>query len=100
MDEIGTQKFIRRKGRHGGVLLYLLVPFALIAAATAIGYYTGFIHEEALQNIPYLSGSIQDATVPIEVTPPAPGGEPVSDLEDFLGDPNEPMPGCCRISPI
>jgi flagellar export protein FliJ len=93
MDEIGTQKFIRRKGEHGGVLLYLLVPFALIAAATAIGYYTGFIHEEALQNIPYLSGSIQDATVPIEVSPSSTGEEnQYLTLEDFLGDPNEPMP--------
>ncbi|MBN2327503.1 MAG: hypothetical protein JXR73_10150 [Candidatus Omnitrophica bacterium] len=90
MDEIGTQKFIRRK-EFGGVLLYLIVPLALIAGIAAIGYYTGVIDQSMLRKIPLFNPSPRSATAVIQSATDVPQEEFIT-LEQLIGDPDTPMP--------
>lgn len=67
MDEIGTQKFVRREREHGGILLYILAPIAIAATAAVVGLYTGFIDRSVLEKIPIIGERIHDATETVEV---------------------------------
>lgn len=91
MDEIGSQRFTRRERESGGVLIYLLVPLALIATIGIVGYNTGYIDRSMLENIPILGERLRSATDTVQI---ASATEPVGEyltLEEFLGDPQMPM---------
>lgn len=91
MDEIGTQRFIRRDREFGGVILYLLVPLVLVAAVAAAGFYTGMIKKEMLNQIPFLSPAPVSATSTIQA-PTETVKEEYLTLEQLIGNPDTPMP--------
>ncbi len=91
MDEIGTQKYVRRDNEFGGVILYLLVPIVLVGAIAAAGIYTGVIDQEMLNKLPFFGATPQSATATIQsVTGPL--EEDYLTLEQMIGDPDTPMP--------
>ncbi|MGC9327754.1 MAG: flagellar export protein FliJ [Candidatus Hinthialibacter sp.] len=90
MDEIGTQKYIRRK-EFGGVLLYFIVPLALLAGIAAMGYYMGVIDQSILHRIPLFNMPPQNTASTIQSATDAPQEEYIT-LEQLIGDPNTPMP--------
>ncbi|MEW6237693.1 MAG: flagellar export protein FliJ [Candidatus Omnitrophota bacterium] len=91
LDEIGTQKYVRRAREHGGVILYLLVPLALAGAAAAIGFYTGAVDKSLLAKIPFLGFGVKGAT---EAVSPVSATEESRYLttEELLGNIKDPMP--------
>jgi len=91
MDEIGTQKYIRRQREFGGVILYLLVPIALVAAVAAVGIATGVIDQDMLNKLPFFGKSPKSATATIQ-SPTAALEEEFITLERLIGDPQTPMP--------
>lgn len=91
MDEIGTQKYIRRNQEFGGAILYLLVPLVLIGAVAAAGFYTGIIKKEMLYKLPFMGPSPQSATSTIQA-PTETVKEEFITLEQLIGNPNTPMP--------
>ncbi|NPU96781.1 MAG: flagellar export protein FliJ [Candidatus Omnitrophica bacterium] len=92
MDEIGTQKFARRREEHGGVLLYLIVPLALAATVIGIGLFTGVVDQNVWRNLPYIKKAEQTAT---ETAAPSPASTPAGEsltVEQMIGSLDTPMP--------
>ncbi len=90
MDEIGTQKYVRRERERGGVILYLLVPILLAGIAAGAAFMTGAIDKSMLEKIPYLNLETRSATEPVQVES-ATESQYITP-EDLFGPIDEPMP--------
>ncbi len=91
MDEIGTQKYIRReRGEAGGVLPYILIAIVLIAAVAGAGIYTGKIDRRALSRIPFLNIEAPKRTVLVKEATSTATIETYTP-RDLLGDLDTPM---------
>ncbi len=85
MDEIGIQSYLRKEKNRGGVLLYLIVPLIVGAAALALGLYTKTIDKEVFKDIPYLGQYIQSATDTQQVVSATTEEDITLTLEEVLG---------------
>ncbi len=92
MDEIGTQKYVRRSQERGGIMLYLLSAILLAGIAAAVALLTGVVDKSVLDKIPYIGkGRITSATETVSPVS-ATDTERYVTPEDLFGPIDAPMP--------
>jgi len=91
MDEIGNNKYARKRNEWVGALVYLLLPIALIGTAAAAGIYMGYIDKSMLEKIPIIGDRISSSTQTVEVAS-ATEPEEAFTLEEMIGNADTPMP--------